>query len=250
MVPREHGAYGQLILPLLTAMALGRPSAAALALAICSGAAFVAHEPLLVLTGARGGRLKREARQRAVRWLALSASIAVVSGAAGAIMLPAARWTLLVPAALAACAAVVVASGRERTASGEIIAASTLASASLPVAMASGATPEAALTCAAAFSAGFASATVGVRAIIGLPRRGGSRRAGAIATIAVFAAGVGVLARGGIVFPAALWAVAPVCAVAIGLALALPPPRYLRAVGWTFVAATMLAGIILVVAIP
>jgi hypothetical protein len=251
MVPREHGAYGQLIVPLLTAMSVGRPSAAALTLAIGAGASFVAHEPLLVLIGARGGRLKREERHRATRWLAVSTSIAAVSGAAGAVMLPAAaRWTLLVPVTLAACAALMMASGRERTASGEIVATSTLASLSLPVAVAAGATTEAALTCTAAFSAGFAAATLGVRAIIGRPHRRASGRAAAIGTIAALVVGVGLLVLAGIVFPAALWASAPVGAVALTLALAVPPPRYLWAVGWTLVAATMLAGTILVIAIP
>lgn len=250
MVPREHGAYGQLILPLLTAIAIGRPSAPALGLAICACASFVAHEPLLVLIGARGGRVRREERRRAIRWLMASASIAAVSGAAAVVMLPAARWTLLVPVALAACAAFLMASGRERTTSGEIVAASTLASLSLPVAVASGATTEAALTCAAVFSAGFAAATLGVRAIIARQRRCGSARVAAIGAIAALAAIVQLLAIGGIVLPAAPWAAAPVCAVALALALAVPPPRYLRLIGWALVAATTLTAIILVVAIP
>ena len=58
MLPREHGAYGQLLLPVLTAMAMGRPTLAAVALAASAAAAFVAHEPLMVLIGRRGARAR------------------------------------------------------------------------------------------------------------------------------------------------------------------------------------------------
>src|SRR5262245_9144128 len=251
MVPREHGAYGQLLLPLTTAMAIGRPSLTAVALAVAACAAFVAHEPVLVLLGRRGERMKRQERRRAIRWLVASASIAAVSGALGAVMLSAAvRWTLLVPVALAAVGAQRIVSGRERSASGEIVAASALASVSLPVAVASGATVDAACACASAFGAGFIAATTSVRAII--RRAHGDTDAdhgAAVGTIAGTIAGMVVLAVGRVVLPAALWASAPMCVVAYALAVAAPSPRYLRRIGWALVAATALAGVILVIAV-
>lgn len=65
LMPREHGAYGQLALPLLTALFSGRPTAAAFLYAAAAVFAFFAHEPLLVLLGQRGSRAFRELGARA-----------------------------------------------------------------------------------------------------------------------------------------------------------------------------------------
>src|SRR3990172_9353096 len=51
LVPREHGAYGQLAMPLLTALAIGRPGLASVTLSASVVLAFVAHESLLVVLG-------------------------------------------------------------------------------------------------------------------------------------------------------------------------------------------------------
>jgi YwiC-like protein len=251
MLPREHGAYGQLLLPLVTAMAMGRPTAAALAIGIAAAAAFVAHEPLLVLLGRRGGRARREQRNDAVRWLSASVGVAAIAGAAALLLLDAAGRSLtLVPAACAAAAAIAVLRGRERSTGGEIVVSTALASVSLPVAVASGASMAAASTCAATFAVAFAAATVSVRAVIAGARgsAGGERRI-ALATDAGLLTIVAALALARVILPAALWAAAPVCAVAIALAVVIPPPRYLRRIGWTLVAATALTGGILIVTI-
>jgi len=251
MIPREHGAYGQLLVPALTAMAIGRPSAAAVALVAAAAAVFIAHEPLLVLLGRRGERVRRDERVRATAWLLASAATAVATGAIGTLLLPAGgRWALLVPATLACIAAPSIALGRERTTSGEIAAASALASVSFPVAIASSATAEAALACALAFIAGFIAATLGVRVIVGrAQRRADAGRGVAIGAIAAIVVGLAVLAVSRVVLPAAVWAAAPVCMVALALAVVVPPPRYLRPIGWTLVAATALTGVILVAAV-
>src|SRR5512138_3779118 len=76
MLPHEHGAWGQLAMPLLTAFAIGRPTAAALALAAAVVLAFLAHEPAIVLLGQRGRRARDEDGDRARRWLATSAALA------------------------------------------------------------------------------------------------------------------------------------------------------------------------------
>src|SRR5262245_28496861 len=248
MFPREHGAYGQLLLPLVTAVAIGRPSLAALALAIASVAAFVAHEPLLVLLGRRGERMRREAHDRAFAWLAACAAIAFAAGAIGAVMLPATmRWSLFVPVAFAAPAAASMALGRERSASGEILAASALASVSFPAAIASDATVTAALTCTSAFVAGFIAATVSVRAVIsGARGPAGESRLVALATAALPLTAVAALAFGRVIHPAGLWAAAATCGAALAMAAVVPPPRYLRRIGWSLVAATLATGAILV----
>src|SRR5436305_2550049 len=227
MIPREHGAYGQLLMPLVTAVALGRPSWAALALMGAAVAAFIAHEPLLVLLGRRGERVRRDEHGRAMRWLLASAAIATATGVIGTVMLPAAgRWTLLAPAALAGVAALSIAAGRERTTWGEIAAASALASASFPVAVGSSATIEAAVACTLAFIAGFVAATLGVRVVIGrAQRRVDGGRTGAVGAIAAVVAGLTGLAVSRIILPAGGRASAPVCIGAPGRAIAVAPAR-------------------------
>src|SRR5205823_6340503 len=70
LLPKEHGAYGQLLFPLITAMAVGRPGVAAWSFAAAAVCAFLAHEPLLLLLGQRGPCARRERQDDAVRWFA------------------------------------------------------------------------------------------------------------------------------------------------------------------------------------
>ncbi|WP_242347070.1 YwiC-like family protein, partial [Anaeromyxobacter terrae] len=90
MLPHEHGAWGQLAMPLLTALAIGRPGLAPSALTAAVVLAFVAHEPLLVLLGQRGRRVAEEEGPRARRWLAATGGLAAVTGAVGIALAPAA----------------------------------------------------------------------------------------------------------------------------------------------------------------
>ena len=109
MIPHEHGAWGQLAMPLLTALAIGRPSASAFLLALGVVLAFVAHEPLLVLLGQRGRRVAEEEGPRAQRWLAGTIGLAAAAGLSGLALAPGpARAALALPALLAAMVAVLV----------------------------------------------------------------------------------------------------------------------------------------------
>jgi len=102
MLPREHGAYGQLLFPLVTPLAAGRPGLAALLLTMTAVCAFLAHEPLLVLAGRRGARSAREDRTRALRWFTMFAVPATCCGLiAIAFAAPSVRIALVAPALLA-----------------------------------------------------------------------------------------------------------------------------------------------------
>ena len=72
LIPREHGAYGQLLMPLLVSLVIGGAAAGALALAAAAVAAFLAHEPLLVLLGQRDGRASRDRNADARRSFSLA----------------------------------------------------------------------------------------------------------------------------------------------------------------------------------
>jgi len=167
LIPREHSAYGQLLMPLVVALVIGGAAAGALALAPAAVAAFLAHEPLLVLLGQRGGRASRDRNTDARRSFVLFGIVAIVSGCLAVALLPTrGRLALVVPVAFALVAAVLVTSGRERTTGGEGLIALALTSASFPIVMAGGASVQAAATVGAVFAATFVSATPAVRAAI------------------------------------------------------------------------------------
>jgi hypothetical protein len=250
MLPKEHGAYGQLLFPLVTALAVGRPGGAALLLTAAAVCAFFAHEPLLVLIGQRGARAARGQRREAARWFGgFAAAAAVSGGAAVALATPAVRLAIAAPAALSAVLAVFIFAQRERTTVGEALTAVTLSSLAFPVALAAGAPRVSALTCAAVFAAVFVSGTIGVRAVIAHTRRVNAPRMRAAAVL-VAAASLALLwwaASAGLLAHPAPWAASPVCALALLLAMAPPSAKHLRTVGWTLVATTAAAAILLVV---
>lgn len=251
MLPREHGAYGQLLFPMLTALAIGRPSAAAWLTAAAAVAVFAAHEPALVMLGRRGAALRRARRREAMTWLLAFGAAAIAFGTLALVSLPIAnRWTLAVPIVAGVVAAAYVAQGRERTTDGEIVVAAALASVSFPVAVASSASTTVALTCALAYTAVFIAATVSVRAVISAAqRRTGPYRVVAFGMAVVVLATIAMLASQRVILPAGVAAALPMCAIALALVWLLPPARYLRRIGWTLVGATALTGLILIATI-
>lgn len=250
ILPKEHGAYGQLLFPLGTALAIARPGLGAIAFAAAAIAAFVSHESLLVILGQRGVRATREQGAEARNTFATFGTLAIVlGGAALALMPPPARWAVLVPLALGGVLAVLIARRREHTTPGEIVSALAMSALALPVALASRATLAAALTCVVAYAAAFLVATLSVRAVILVTRKlagAGTRLVAAAVAIALVAL-LGFLARAGWTMGVGTWAALPICAVGVGLVAAMPSPRYLREIGWTLVGATALTAVILIV---
>ena len=249
MWPREHGAYAQLILPLITAIAIGRARWAAIALGLAAIAVFLAHEPLLMLMGQRGLRGSREQARIARRWLLLYGIAALVCGGGGMAWSPeVARHALMVPAVPGAAFFALILARRERTSAGEMLSAVTLSSIALPVALAASATPTAAWTCAAVFASGFSSATLSVRAVIARPRHshGDVLRltAGLVAVGAVTV--LYSLSRYGIVADAGWRAAAGPCVLSVVLGATAPSPRYLRYIGWMLILAFTASGVLLV----
>ena len=248
LLPREHGAWGQLALPLLGGLLLGRPSPSALLLAAAVVLAFAAHEPLLVVLGQRGRRLRDEEGPRAGRWLAVEGGLALAAGAAGvALAPPPALAALALAAALAAVVAALVWRRLEKTAAGEILVASALATAGGAVALAAGASTSAALAATLAWILSFGAATMGVRTVLVRLRTRGAENPGTRnAALAAFA---GALAFGLSVsgLPATLaWATLPGVVAGVVIALAPLGGKHLRPVGWSIVGASMLTLVVLV----
>ena len=251
LLPREHGAYGQLLFPLLSALLIGQPAAGAYLLGAAAVAAFLAHEALLVVLGQRGQRAAREQRADARRSLALFGGFCAVTGTVSLFVLPRPALNLLaLPVVLALLVGAAVVLHRERSTLGEMLVAVALTSLSLPVALAGQATRAEALTLFVVFSAVFVTATVAVRAMIGRVTKAGGPPpllAGALALFVVV--GLAVAAFVGTLAPVAPYAALPVCAVALGLTASPPSPRHLRTIGWTLVGATLLTAVFLVAAL-
>jgi MFS family permease len=235
LAPREHGAYGQLGAPLVTALAIGRPGVVAIALAAAAVAVFLAHEPVIVLLGGRGARVRSEHGARARRRLLLLAvAAAALAGVALALARPPVWWSAAVAAGLGAAALGHVVARVEKTLVGEIVAAAALASAAAPVAVASGAPVAAAWWMWAAWALGFAAITCAVRDVIARGKR--RVRAWGLAVLAIVA---GATAWLGWRESAWIRTAAPLVLVALGLVVAPAAPRRLRQTGWLLVAASL-----------
>ncbi|MFN8065679.1 MAG: YwiC-like family protein [Vicinamibacterales bacterium] len=248
-MPKEHGAYGQLLVPLVSALLIGVPTAGAYLLAAAGTAAFLAHEGLLVQVGQRGSRAAREQQAEARRSLALFGGFAAVTGTVSLFTLPtdALVW-LGLPIVLGLAVAVAVFAHVEKTTGGEVLVGAALSSLSMPVALGGEATAVAARTLFLVFALIFMTATVAVRAMIGrVTKAGGPPRWLALLLAPAVLAVLAWLAARAELAEVAPMAAIPVCVVSFALSVKPPSPRYLRPIGWTLVAATILTAIILVV---
>jgi MoaA/NifB/PqqE/SkfB family radical SAM enzyme len=244
LAPKEHGAYAQLGLPLATALIGGHPRVSAVALTGAAIAVFLTHEPLLVVLGRRGRRAQTIDGRRAVRWLIASTASAALLGVPS---LPL-SWTLAIPLLLGVVVAGLVAYDRERTTLGEIVAAWCMSSVSIPVAVASGWSVRDAVSAAIAWMIGLSAATVAVRGILAVRKRGvaPSRTA---ALVGMFPAAAALAALRGVLPVWTVVASVPLVIVAIVVALRPPHPRSLHALGWTLVGATVMTAATIVVGV-
>ncbi|XXF77759.1 YwiC-like family protein [Myxococcaceae bacterium GXIMD 01537] len=249
LLPREHGAYFQLGLPLATALAVTGATPAGLWLAGAAVAGFLAQEPLRVALGQRGARRATGDGARAWRWGALLAAVGLLCFGLGAASMEAsARPYLALPLILGAEVALVVWNHQQRTASGEVLAALALGAWAVPVALAGGLEGQRALALWGTFGLTFGLATLAVHLLIVAhkPRsnRALLRLAGAGSVALVLGAAVAWSLSAG----ASLWGVAallPAGLLGLGLCVALPSPRRLPAVGWSLAVASLLTAVLL-----
>lgn len=249
MLPREHGAYFQLAIPLVAAAFSQPPRFAGASIMIAACLAFLAHEPLLILVGARGPRLRASDGGRARARFAALAGGAVAAGGVGLALAPAAALPVAALAAAAGAAVVALAVRRsEHTLGGELIAAVALTGASGVALAAGGAAVDAAMLRWLGWAVGFAATVVAVHRVLARHKH----RATAVdrrSSIAGGRAPRGIdraLAVGFAAAAAALIATAPRCAtsaiaaplvaLAAGVIAVPPPATRLRALGIAVVA--------------
>jgi hypothetical protein len=250
LIPREHGVYGQLGFPIATALGAGHVSLSALALTSGFVAAFLAHESLLVLLGARGTRARREQKSAAIRDGTCLAIAAVVGISVGVALNPSVHpGALAVPAV---CAAIVVALALghfEKTTFGEMFVALTCASCAVPVGMAAGLPTRSAVAIWAAMTLGYWAATAAVRGTIAVHRRepqAAIRVSGVL--LALAGAPLLFIASQGLALRATIWiATVPLSLLSLAVLIAPPHARHLRRVGWALIAASTVASVLLII---
>ncbi|MCX7891913.1 MAG: YwiC-like family protein [Burkholderiales bacterium] len=248
--PREHGAYAELLFPIASGLALGRPVLAALAFGVAAFLAFLAGEPLLVARGVRGGRLRDELGAAARRRFAALAAAATASGIVALASAPAeARVAALVPVAAAALLVPLALARRLKTLGGELLAAAAFASLHLPVGAASGLSGTALWGPCVVWLASFTAGTFAVHAIKARQQRRdpGLVRA-AIGAAALTVAGSAAVA---VAVPEWRWlgaaALVP-CLGILGVNFLPIRTKSLMTLGWSLVAANAVALAILVAA--
>jgi peptidoglycan/LPS O-acetylase OafA/YrhL len=175
LLPREHGAYGQVAFPLATALIVAHAQPSSVLMATSVFAMFLAHEPLLVLLGHRGRREQTDRGTSAGWWLVGSLIAATATGILAIDRTPAAlRWTYLIPTLPALWVFAAIVRRREKTISSETSVAIAFSAVALPVCAGAGNTVAGA-TIAAAFAVLFVLGTLFVRLVVFRP--GGNRDA-------------------------------------------------------------------------
>jgi hypothetical protein len=256
LVPKEHGAYGQMAFPLLTGLAVAGASTAALLTALAIVAGFFAHEPALVLLGLRGARARRDHGRRAARWLALEGTLALVAGVVAlGLAPPDILWSFALPLVPGALTVMAIALGQEKSWHAEIAVALTFSFAAVPLVLVSGSTPSTAFAVAIPFAFIFAAGTLAVRTVILRVRGGGNARATAMTRAAalILATSALTLLALAAAFDLLAWtiwaATVPGLVLAMAVALSVPSPARLKAIGWSLVAASTVAAVGLVVSL-
>jgi len=232
------------------------PSLPALLLGSAAVAFFLANEPVAVLLGARGGRLKNQLESRARVRTGILLFAGGGLGALGAITMGAAIWPeLAFPLIPGLLLIPLVLLGRQKSLLGEMVVVTSFATLPLPLAAASGrAFLEVALA-TGVWWISFALGTVEVHAIKARlkpsARRQWTRWASPFFSSLAVVGALGV-ALGGVFPPgwppAVAWAATALLPVALavsGLSFLKVHPRQLKKVGWALVGANALTFLLL-----
>jgi hypothetical protein len=246
LLPREHGAYVQLLVPLVAALLAQVPTAAAVLFAIGGCLAFAANEPLLVALGHRGERMRETHGARARRLLGVLVPGAAASGIAALVLAPPpARLMAAVVAVPVALLLLLAWRRQERSLGGEVLAAAVLSGAAAPVSVAGGWSVVDAALLWAAWSSGYGCTVIAVHRVIDRNKREATRADHAVSA-GLVAAAIGLAAVATIHSHAVI--AVPLAAASAVIAIVAPPAARLRAIGFTLLG-TSIASAVLAVAL-
>jgi hypothetical protein len=252
LFPREHGAYAQLVFPILSGLLLGRPGWVAFGFAAAAILIFMTSEPVEIVLGVRGSHPRERQGSQAKRQLALIAPFAAATGLAALAAAPRfARLAALAPIAVAAALIPIVLSRRLKTLTAEILAALGFAGLHPLIGASSGLRGPALVDPAAVWFLAFTTATLAVHAIKArhMHRDPWLPPAALVASIVV-ALGAVFLAIDHPARRTAACAAAIPAVMVIAVNLLRLSPRSLKAVGWCVTAADVAALAILVFGRP
>jgi hypothetical protein len=239
LLPREHGAYAEIAFPVLTGLTLGHPTAVSICLAVSATAFFVLYEPLAVLTGVRGRRVKEQWGGQAKERVPLLAILGIVAGTV-ALTSADAELRLAALAPLGAGGALLPAflSGKLKTLATEILVIAALSGVVLPMAISNGVAWPLAWAASAVWFVTFLLGTLAVHAI--KARTG--KKLGARWTVVVTPALSAIVAVFGLIAALSNWLPLTVSLAfsvsgVVGAVLSMIPvhPRHMKRVGWTLV---------------
>lgn len=238
--PREHGAYFQLAVPLLTALVVRPPTWVAGALALAAVLAFLANEPLLVVLGHRGPRMRELDGGRAARRLALLVGFAVAAGASALAFASAGVLAMAGIVAIPAAITVVLAFRKEeRSLVGECMAAISLSGTSAPVLVASGASWQAGVALWAAWAIGYCTTVIAAHRVIARHRAPASWRDTLAILVLVAASAIVVMLA---LRCSPIGAAAPLTIASTVIVARPPKATYMRAIGFGFAGASLATG--------
>jgi hypothetical protein len=241
LLPREHGAYAELGFSIATALGLSRGvTAGQLLLAASAIVFFLAHEPILILRGARGNRrsaMSRHAAAVASFWIGVGA----VAGIAGWLAAPAARAAVSLPLFFGGLLAAAIWKQREKSAAGEILVALTFSSAIVPLAIAGGAAAGHAAIGGAVWAIIFIVQTFTVREVRARGVQENKRKSLSLIVSIGAAAGAWLLVQFASMPDLAAAALLPALVISAACGLRRVTARRLRTVGWAFAASDLFA---------
>jgi len=248
MVPREHGAYAELLFPIVTVFLAGVPTASTWLLAAAAIAGFLANEPLLVVFGHRGTRVKRQESEQAKRALLIFVLLGLSTGVAGLFLAPTGvQYATGVPLVLGAGLVLLAIQGLERSVFGETLASAALSSLAIPLGLSAGLGRAETLAVALIWTVTSLLGTALVRLTVARTKaKAGAElqrvrlRQRLLVFGCVLVIAVGVAAPYG--SREGLWVLAaavPVALVVLTMALFQPTARRLRLMGWGLVAANL-----------
>ena len=248
MVPREHGAYAELLFPIASVFLGGAPTTSTWLLALGAIGAFLANEPLLVLFGQRGTRMQREESDRAKRALLIFSLVALGTGIAGLLLASRqVQYAVAAPLLLGVVLVMLAIQGLERSMFGEGLAAATLSSIAIPLGLSAGLGLTASLAVALIWLTTSLLGTAVVRLTVARTKARGDEelgrvrfKRGSLILVCLVAISVGVAVPYGT--RVGLWILAaavPVAIVVLVVAALQPTARRLRLMGWSLVAANL-----------
>ncbi len=246
--PRETGAFVQVLCPLVSAVLVVAGDPASLLMVLAALAAFLSHEPFMIVSNLRGPRARFENLGRAWRQLVALPLLAVGLAILALILGTDGAWTsLLVPVVAALLLAPFTFGRLEKTAPGEVLASLAMSVLAYPVCRVGGLSSESAWALTGVWAVSFASATFGVRRVTAWARKATTWwrvLAPLIIAIPAFVAAM-VLAAQGVVPRITPWALIPVPGFAFYLTFHPPHLRHIRKVGWALAACSMVTMVLL-----